>query len=771
MVASASGHGSLIGATLGGYEVVALIGRGAMGSVYLARDMKLNRMVALKVLLGSLARTPSLVKQFHQEAQNSAPLNHPGIVRIYSAGIEDGTPYIAMEYVDGEPLDRFLKRKGKLKWDVALHIGGKLALALECAHQHRIVHLDVKPSNIMLDKSGNIRLTDFGISKIQSDNAGDGNNFVGTPQYMSPEQLLNKGVDPSSDLYALGVVLFQMMSGELPFRGESSAALIKSICTEEAPRLNKLDSEIPDDVARLVAYLLEKKTKDRPANAKVVYGLTNRLQRQKGGGSVLSESLDSFIRDATEPRPFSNVYQKTKSPSKIRKKIAKGGTGKSASHYALPWGNFLRGAVIVVLMMIAFGVGPVWGRIDRTTDINEAPVLLNSQIRSVSAGVDVVELENNGYQYTYVSWVGREPVLLVEVGGKAGRLSQGSQGLIAVDLQKRQVLSVHPPTSRTLDVNYDSIRTASIHRISIPPLPETSPLYGAYVTHITESRTGKVVSLAKPWNELRPRPQILYRSTTQEWMSPSSDTVEGDIFSRSIAHPDGNLLCMVLMDSETGFPYIVEKNIAQSGNTRDVLRRTTPSPDILPQSVRYSADGTYIYYLRKRAPADADLWRVQSQSTEENGRRIISGLDGGAYSLSPASNHVLVLQRNRRSSEFEIALIQIPSGLNESHFGVGQISDFAWHPSSNYILAVQTWDTDIPQLVVLEAQEPYRAAKVTRVNKGVGQAYAVSPSGRQVAMVAGNSAMPSLLVLDWDTLDVETKLNTVETAAGLRSGD
>jgi len=111
MVASASGHGSLIGATLGGYEVVALIGRGAMGSVYLARDMKLNRMVALKVLLGSLARTPSLVKQFHQEAQNSAPLNHPGIVRIYSAGIEDGTPYIAMEYVEGLNLDDYVRQE------------------------------------------------------------------------------------------------------------------------------------------------------------------------------------------------------------------------------------------------------------------------------------------------------------------------------------------------------------------------------------------------------------------------------------------------------------------------------------------------------------------------------------------------------------------------------------------------------------------------------------------------------------------------------------
>ncbi|MFP6598326.1 MAG: serine/threonine-protein kinase, partial [Candidatus Hydrogenedentota bacterium] len=148
MVAHAGGQGSLIGATIGGYEVVALIGRGAMGAVYLARDVKLKRMVALKVLLGSLAKSPSLVKQFHQEAQASAPLNHPSIVRVYSAGIENGTPFIAMEYVEGEPLDRFLKRKGKVKWDVALHIGYKLAQGLESAHKAGVVHRDIKPSNI-----------------------------------------------------------------------------------------------------------------------------------------------------------------------------------------------------------------------------------------------------------------------------------------------------------------------------------------------------------------------------------------------------------------------------------------------------------------------------------------------------------------------------------------------------------------------------------------------------------------------------------------------
>ncbi len=771
MVASAGGHGSLIGATLGEYEVVALIGRGGMGAVYLARDTKLNRLVALKVLLGSLARTPSLVKQFHQEAQNSAPLNHPGIVRIYSAGIEGGTPYIAMEYVDGEPLDRFLKRKGKLKWDVALHIGGKLALALDCAHQHRIVHRDVKPSNIMLDHVGNIRLTDFGIASIQTDEAGQGGNFVGTPQYMSPEQALNKGVVPSSDLYALGVVLFQMMSGELPFHGETSAALIKNICTEDAPRLNKLDSEIPDDVARLVAYLLEKDPKNRPANAKVVYGLTNRLQRQKGGGSVLSESLDSFIRDATEPRPFSNVYQKAKSPSKRLIKSGKGAVPTARSSSTVSWGGVLRGGVVLVVALIAFGVGPIWGNVRRADDPIAAPSLSHGVIRSVSQGVDVVELDNSGYQYSYVSWVGGEPILLVEVGGKTGRLSEGARGLMAVDLATRRILSVHPPSSPALDVQYDPIRAGAIHHVSIPVTPEMSPLHGVYVTYVADAGSGDVVSLARAWNESRPRPRILYRTTVDDWRSQRAGTKDAAIFSRSVIHPDGNLVCMVLTDSETGYRYIAERSIGGAGRRVDQGRRTTPSPDIVPESVRYAVDGAYIYYLRKRATGDAELWRVPSLGSEENGRRIVAGLDGGAYSLGPDGKHVLLMKRDGRESGFEITLVQLPSGLEKSGYGPGRISDFAWHPSGGYAMAVQARGSGLPQLIALEMREPFRTAAVSQVNKGAGGVYAVSPGGEQVAMVAGNSAIPSLLILDLDILDVEGKLGAVDTASGLRSGD
>jgi len=257
----------------------------------------------------------------------------------------------------------------------------------------------------------------------------------------------------------------------------------------------------------------------------------------------------------------------------------------------------------------------------------------------------------------------------------------------------------------------------------------------------------------------------------QDW---NARRIEGDsaaVFSRAVSHPGGEVISMVLIDSESGYPYVAERGVVGAGRDGDVRRRTTPSADIVSRSVRYSDDGAYMYYLRKRGSGDAELWRVPSGGTEENGRRIVAGMDGGAYSISADGRDALVMKRKDRDSVFEVTLVQIPSGLEKSRFGRGRISDFAWHSSGNYVLAVQSGDTVTPQLVALETGEPYRSVPVSQVNKGVNGIYAVSPGGRRVALVAGSSAMPSLLILDWESLDVEGKLGEVESAPGLRSGD
>ena len=268
MGASAKDPGALLGAQFGNYAVRALIGRGSMGAVYLAKDVALGRNLALKVMQGSPARNPEMVRRFQLEAQTAAPLEHPNIVSIYEAGMRDNVPYVAMEYIEGEPLDQFLRRTGpRLQWQNALHIGEQVAKALDCAHKAGIIHRDIKPANILIDRRGRVRLTDFGIANaghLRGVSASRA-DFVGTPEYMSPEQCEGSlELTPASDLFALGIMLYQMLAGKTPFEGDSPLALVKSITTVEPPRLNRVVPEIPDDVARLVALLLEKDPGKRP---------------------------------------------------------------------------------------------------------------------------------------------------------------------------------------------------------------------------------------------------------------------------------------------------------------------------------------------------------------------------------------------------------------------------------------------------------------------------------------------------------------------------
>jgi serine/threonine protein kinase len=461
MVAHAGGQGSLMGATIGGYEVVALIGRGAMGAVYLARDVKLNRLVALKVLLGSLAKSPTLVKQFYQEAQASAPLNHPSIVRVYSAGIEDGTPYIAMEYVEGEPLDRSLKRKGRMKWDVALHIGYKLAQGLEHAHNAGIVHRDIKPSNIMLDKHGGMRLADFGIAKIQSDGASsDGDSFLGTPQYMSPEQATNGNIGPSSDIYSLGVTLHQMISGELPFIGESSIALINSICNDEPPRLNKKNDEIPDDVARFVAYLLEKSPQNRPANAKVVYSMMQRLMRQKGESSSLSDGLSEFIQGEMEIRAFQSLTEK--STTSINKKVKPSSNTSDSSRvdFKRVISLVLRVAIVSIIAIASFWL-PTLTQGQATVDLAlSIPVKNELEYIELSESIDLYQLSSNAYSFSNVRWIGDESVVWLEVSGHDGMITHQDIGVMGIDVDSHSSMTLDPlkgpVTNPTSDLVYAS---------------------------------------------------------------------------------------------------------------------------------------------------------------------------------------------------------------------------------------------------------------------------------------------------------------------------
>jgi CHASE2 domain-containing sensor protein len=236
---------------LGRYQVEKELGKGAMGVVYLGRDPKINRVVAIKTLaLKDEFEGDELVEikeRFFREAETAGRLNHPNIVTIYDAGEEHDLAYIAMEFLHGHDLSRYVKPDALLPIPKVVNITYKAALALDYAHQNKVVHRDIKPANIMFDPDkGAIKITDFGIARITDASKTKTGTVLGTPTYMSPEQVAGKKIDGRSDLYSLGVMFYQMLSGVAPFRGDSMATLMYKIANDSHESVNTVRPEIAD---------------------------------------------------------------------------------------------------------------------------------------------------------------------------------------------------------------------------------------------------------------------------------------------------------------------------------------------------------------------------------------------------------------------------------------------------------------------------------------------------------------------------------------------
>lgn len=253
---------------LGRYQVEKELGKGAMGVVYLGRDPKIGRVVAIKTMaLGDEFEGAELVdarERFFREAETAGRLQHQNIVTIFDAGEEHDLAFIAMEFLKGKDLVEFCKPGHLLPVPTVLSIVARVAEALAYAHRQQVVHRDIKPANIMYElASDTVKVTDFGIARITDSSKTKTGLVLGTPSFMSPEQLSGKKVDGRSDLYSLGVMLFQLLAGVLPFRGESMAELMFKIANEEAPDIRRVRKDLPPSLATVVALSLSKRPQDR----------------------------------------------------------------------------------------------------------------------------------------------------------------------------------------------------------------------------------------------------------------------------------------------------------------------------------------------------------------------------------------------------------------------------------------------------------------------------------------------------------------------------
>jgi two-component system LytT family response regulator len=304
--------------TLAHYRILSLLGKGGMGEVFLAEDTRLYRKVALKVLLPEVAEDTEKLARFVQEARAASALSHPNAAHIYEIGEANGRHFLAMEYIEGATLETRLARNetaaGPLPLAEIVAIATQVADALDAAHTRGIVHRDIKPANLMIDPKGHVKVLDFGLAKIlplagteipsssqlATQFLTSGGVVLGTVSYMSPEQALGRDIDHRTDLFSLGVVLYQMASGKLPFAGASAQETLARILQSPPDALGRLNYELPEEFERIVRKCLEKDRERRYQSAKELLIDLRGLERAPSGEKTRTGAIRAVIVDDEE---------------------------------------------------------------------------------------------------------------------------------------------------------------------------------------------------------------------------------------------------------------------------------------------------------------------------------------------------------------------------------------------------------------------------------------------------------------------------------------
>jgi serine/threonine-protein kinase len=285
----------------GRYRVLGRLGVGGMATVYLAEDSSLGRKVALKVMAERYAEDGEFVERFRREAQAAARLNHPNIIAVYDRGEADGRPYIAMEYLQGRTLKQVIQKEGPLPPERAIAIAMQVLAGLRYAHEHGVVHRDVKPHNVLVGDDGRIKVTDFGIAHAGDPQMTEVGSIVGTAQYLSPEQARGRSVGPQTDVYSLGVVLYEMLAGRVPFEGDSSVAIAMQHVSDEAPPLRSLVPQVPESLGMVVAHSMLKQPEQRYGSADEFSADLDRVRR--GLVPAAATALIEMPREPTQQVP------------------------------------------------------------------------------------------------------------------------------------------------------------------------------------------------------------------------------------------------------------------------------------------------------------------------------------------------------------------------------------------------------------------------------------------------------------------------------------
>ena len=300
------------------YEIVKSIGEGGMANVYLAKDTILDRNVAVKVLRGDLSNDDKFIRRFQREALSVSNLSHPNIVEVYDVGEEDGEHYIVMEYIEGKTLKQLLKKRDSLTLSEVIDIMTQLTDGISHAHESYIIHRDIKPQNIMIEDDGRIKITDFGIAMaLNATQLTQTNSVMGSVHYLPPEQASGKGATVKSDIYSLGILMYELLTGSVPFKGDNAVEIALKHMKDKIPSVRKQDPSIPQSVENILLKATAKNPRNRYDSAKEMHeDLLHCLDEDHLNDKKITFEYPENDLDSTAPIP-------TQKPSKIKEKAKK----------------------------------------------------------------------------------------------------------------------------------------------------------------------------------------------------------------------------------------------------------------------------------------------------------------------------------------------------------------------------------------------------------------------------------------------------------------
>ena len=335
------------------YEIIKMIGEGGMANVYLANDNILERKVAIKVLRGDLSNDEKFIRRFKREALSVSNLSHPNIVEVYDVGEEDGNYYIVMEYIEGKTLKQLLQKRGALTLPEVIDIMSQLTDGLSHAHEAYIIHRDIKPQNIMIEDNGLVKITDFGIAMaLNSTQLTQTNSVMGSVHYLPPEQANGKGSTIKSDIYSLGILMYELLAGSVPFKGDTAVEIALKHMKEKMPSIRKQNPTIPQSVENIVLKATAKNPKNRYDSVREMYNDLQTAMEKDNEKRIVYEYPENDLEETKVIAPIAKESKKTIVDKPLDQEEDSTTSNKKDEKNKLP--IILAIILLVILIVLAF---------------------------------------------------------------------------------------------------------------------------------------------------------------------------------------------------------------------------------------------------------------------------------------------------------------------------------------------------------------------------------------------------------------------------------